>query len=186
MLLILLLFVITITIIFYSTKTNLVKIKSQLDDHHYWVKNDKESQKSSNYLSELNKRIVILINYLSVKHSDKDFYKRLKDIYHPDILSENASSLYTSYVLNKKYIVLCIKQKDGSFVDINTMTYVILHELAHLCSKELVQEHEHNTNIEFRTIFKTLIQSGIECGIYKFSDYKTNPASYCGLTINSY
>ena len=62
--------------------------------------------------------------------------KRLVKKYNPNNISESIEgSKYTSYSLNKgEKIVLCLrsKTKEAKLTDINTLMFVLLHELAHI------------------------------------------------------
>ena len=66
---------------------------------------------------------------------------------------------------------------DNVLIDINTLTFVALHELAHL----MTQSFGHKT--EFWKNFKFLLKEAKEIGIYQPDDYKKSPKEYCGMKI---
>ena len=62
-------------------------------------------------------------------------------------------------------------------IDENTLTFVAIHELAHVMSKSI----GHKT--EFWENFKFLLKDAVKMGLYKAVDYKKKPKEYCGMTI---
>ena len=61
--------------------------------------------------------------------------------YNPNNFSETGKdSKYTSYSVNKgEKIVLCLRSRDGKdrLIDENTLTFVSIHELAHIMTKSV-------------------------------------------------
>jgi hypothetical protein len=91
----------------------------------------------------------------------------------------------TSYVENKRKLVLCLREKDGDqkLHDINTLYFVQLHELCHM----LNNRYQHTPESNFWPLFKLLLQNAVELGLYKPVDYSKHPVLYCGrieLTYN--
>jgi len=78
-----------------------------------------------------------------------------------------------SYTLNKKYIYLCTKDKNGEYYKTNTIVYVLLHEMAHYLNKIDIGHTEH-----FYKIFNELLDKAEKIGIY---NPKINiEKNYCG------
>jgi len=106
--------------------------------------------------------------------------KRLVSNYNPNSLSENVpNSAYTSYSENKgQKIVFCLRSKrTDKLVDINTMMFVGLHELAHLMT------HSIGHKPEFWENFRILLRIAIRIGIYNCIDYNIESKDYCGTKI---
>ena len=105
--------------------------------------------------------------------------------FRPDNISEsNPGNMYTSYSINKgEKIVFCIRHKhaeiNGKLVDINTIMFVAIHELAHLMTKSIGHTPEFWDNMRF------LLKHSIELGIYKYVNYSENKEKYCGILITS-
>lgn len=91
----------------------------------------------------------------------------------------------TSYTLNKSKLVLCLRSKtpDASGVypvhDINTIMFVVLHELAHMMN------NNWGHGPDFWNLFRFLIKKASEIGIYTPVDYSRYPVEYCGMRITS-
>ena len=62
----------------------------------------------------------------------------------------------------------------------NTLMYVVIHELAHVGCPE------YGHTPLFRKIFKFLLKQSVKIGIYTPVNYILNPQNYCGMVINEY
>jgi hypothetical protein len=66
---------------------------------------------------------------------------------------------------------------EKKLIDINTLTFVALHELGHLMTESIGHEREFWVN------FRYLIKKANQLGIYEPVDYSKSPQSYCGMEI---
>ena len=172
--------VLLILFLYYEYQyAELTKVKSAIDNKEYLVRNREDKQAGADLLATVVKNIDTLINYTKNKGTFSTLYKK----YNSNNISESLSnSKYTSYSLNKgEKIVLCIRHKDEkeSLVDLNTLMFVVLHELAHLESKTV------GHNKEFWDNMTALLKIGIKLGIYKYVDYKNSPIKYCGINVTA-
>jgi hypothetical protein len=189
--------ILVIYIIMNINSTETLYIESNIDNNKYLIRRGKLKtneylQESANTLAEINKRVVILIDYLDSKYKDdfskNYFIRKLKSNYNPNILSEAAiDKRYTTYTIDKSNMHVCLRQRDSieKVYDINLLMYVILHELAHLCNYNIHGEAIQGHGEEFRSIFKFLIIESIKIGIYNYEDYTEIPKEYCGIIINT-
>jgi WLM domain len=103
--------------------------------------------------------------------------------FQPDVFSENSmSSADTSYSENKgQRIVVCLRDKtkapDYPLIDINTIMFVMLHEMAHLMTETIGHTPEFWQN------FKRILHDAVKVGIYTPVNYARQPQPYCGMTI---
>ena len=58
------------------------------------------------------------------------------------------------------------------------MTFVAIHELAHIMSKT------YGHNEEFRKNFRWLLEQAEYAGIYTHEDYSLRPQEYCGILVH--
>ena len=181
------LIVFTIIIIIYITYQSklgtLTYVTSTIDNRKYLVRNEKDKQKAADQLATINKKMLDFINNLVSKNRNNDNYKqfiRIKNKYNPNNISENLkNSNHTSYSVNKgEKMVLCIRQKeDDSFVDDNTIVFVVIHELAHIMSKSIGHTDEFWEN------FRILLKEAEEYNLYTPIDYNKDTQRYCGINI---
>lgn len=166
---------------------NLEKIKSPIDNNYYWVRNKTDKFQAANTLAKIKINMKKLITYLQQNQSKfpenmtyiKDLVSRTKKI---NIMETPQDEKYTSYTINKgEKIVLCLRSKLlDNIHDMNTIMYVVIHEMAHVGCPE------YGHTPLFKKIFKFLLEQSIVIGIYKPVDYRINPQNYCGMTINEY
>lgn len=99
-----------------------------------------------------------------------------------EISPTNKENL-TSYTENKVKLILCLRKKTPDATghyqlhDINTMMFVVIHELTHI----LNDEFDHGP--KFWHLFEFMLHNSIEAGIYKPVNYAVNPINYCGLNL---
>ena len=186
--------IILIITIFYthleSKSMEVAYVKSKIDGKEYLVRKRDDMQEAADLLSVLNVNLTKLINYVDSKSKTTSNYttknikdiKRLKNNYNEEHISEsNPGNSYTSYSINKgQKIVFCLRTKDDkkTLIDLNTITFVAIHELGHLMTKSIGHKPEFWDNMIF------LLKEAISIGIYKKQDFNRNPVKYCGITIN--
>ena len=175
--------IILVSYLGYTTfiEENLEPVKSTIDNKEYMVQDKKDSQEAANLIAVIRQRLVLLVENLIKTHpSDDPRIVMLKANFNPNSLKEGEEdSGYTSYSINKgEQIVLCLRNKDA-LVDINTMMFVVLHELTHIATESIGHTPEFWDN------FKWILEESINIGIYQKKDYDRESVEYCGMTITS-
>lgn len=181
---------IVIILIFYFIYKNYyagIKVKSNIDNRYYLVRNvsTEYNQKAADTLAMLNTRIFKLIKHL--KSIDNGPFQKNIDLliyrYNPDELMENILQIDTSFTIDKgQRMELCIDTRetgnsDPQIHDLNTLVFVLAHELGHCASIT------YNHTPEFKRNFQYILKKAIEIGIYKYVDYSKHPVNYCGMKI---
>jgi hypothetical protein len=164
----------------YNEK-DLVKITSSVDNEKYTVQIKDDSKEAADLIAKIKQRIITLIEHMEKTFGISDErVANLKNNFRPDRLKEGVSTPgYTSYSVNKgEQIVLCLRNKD-SLVDINTMMFVVLHEIAHLASVSIGHTEEFWNN------FRWILEESINIGIYVKQDFEKKSVEYCGMDITS-
>jgi len=166
---------------------NLVLVISDIDNNDYWVRDKYDKQKAANTLAKIKQYMVKLIEYLKININKfpenmsyiKDLVSRTKTI---NIMETPQDEKYTSYTVNKgEKIVFCLRSKLLEDIhDMNTLMYVVIHELGHVGCPE------YGHTPLFKKIFKFLLEQSVIIGIYDPIDYRFNPQPYCGMVINEY
>jgi hypothetical protein len=172
--------IITIYIFFKLHSNKLVFQKSTIDGRNYLVNNLIDKQEAADTLAEIRRRIILLVSKLSpdFKYQDGllDKVKTMDIMENPIIIPDPS---VTSYTINKSKFVFCLRDSaTGKIHEINTLMYITLHELGHVCSPEF-----GHTEL-WQSIFKDLIKEGIRVGVYEDQNYVTNPINYCGLIVD--
>tara|TARA_B110000967_G_C18843147_1_gene540503 strand:- start:870 stop:1463 length:594 start_codon:yes stop_codon:yes gene_type:complete len=165
-----------------SDTFNLRCIISDVDGNEYCVRERSKIKLAAGLLAEATGRCSKLVSHLHDKYPNKDVTKRLVDGFNPKRVREILpTSSYTAYSENKgETLAFCLNTtKTGNkLIDINTLTFVALHELSHIATKSVGHTQEYWQN------FKYILTQAVEIGIYEPIDYKKNPQKYCSMTIS--
>ncbi len=192
---ILFVFILVIIYVLYQKyPKNMIYVVSNIDNVKYLVRNTNDKLEAANMLATLKNIIRKIVDYIMAKINNKQFANTQRYItYKPYILTLESkiktveiketpeNSNYTSYTVNKgDEIVFCIRSKTKPYNihDINLITYVLLHEIAHIACPE----YDHTPL--FKQIFKFLCEEAIEMGIYTKINFYLHPHMYCGMNIN--
>lgn len=157
-------------------------VSSKVDGRRYLVRKLPDDQRAADRLAQLNESLIRLVQHTVAKYGrDNADVRRLYANFDPDNMSEGGMEHgYTSYSVNKgEKIVMCIRQKDRSFVDMNVLVYVAIHELAHLMTADVGHTKKFWANFRF------LLEEAVSLDMYRRDDYADKPADYCGIRITS-
>ena len=170
-------------IIYYQSDAYDLKcIIASQDGNRYCVRERQKMELAANLLADVTQKMKDMVKYLKEKQPEDQRTKRLVEGFNPTKISETLpTSELTAYSENKgEKLAFCLnKKKEGTkLIDINTLTFVALHELSHIATKSVGHGQEFWEN------FKWVLQNAKEAGIYSPIDYKKYPEEYCGMTIN--
>tara|TARA_B110000261_G_C13056655_1_gene346433 strand:- start:509 stop:1111 length:603 start_codon:yes stop_codon:yes gene_type:complete len=155
------------------------------DGNEYRVQITEDNKESANLLSDAINRVKLLLEHLRKSESSDIRTKTLLSRFNPDNITENDPTEMkkgvTSYTINKgEKIVVCLRQRNNEFVNLNTLMYVIIHELGHICDLTSQQHDE-----KFWENFEWLLENAVNIGIYNYIDYSKDEEPYCGMNITS-
>jgi hypothetical protein len=160
---------------------NLKCVVSSIDGNKYCVRERKRINEAADILATVVNKCEKLIEYLVKTYPKNAGVKRLKNKFNKEKCVETLpTSELTAYSENKgQKVAFCLsKKKNGTkLIDINTLTFVAIHELAHIMSVTI------GHNDEFWDNFKFLLDNAVNIKLYDPVDYKKNPENYCGLEI---
>ena len=164
-----------------SDAFNLKCIISDVDGERYCVRERTTMQLAADLLATVTKKLKELVAYCAKKFPDDEKVQRMVQKFNPTKISETLpTSEFTAYSENKgEKIAFCLNKRktESKLIDINTLTFVAIHELAHVMTTS--EGHLQ----EFWTNFKFLLEQAKEANIYQPVDYKQNPEPYCGMDI---
>jgi hypothetical protein len=157
-------------------------IISTVDGNKYCVRDRSKVQDAADLLATVTQRCKSLVEYVGKKHPDNDAVKRLVDGFRPNKIMETLpTSSYTAYSENKgEKIAFCLntqKENNETLIDIDTLSFVAIHELSHVMTVSIGHKQEFWDN------FKFLLENAKEAGIHNPRNYKNDPAEYCGMKI---
>jgi hypothetical protein len=181
---ILLAFILLFCLVIYyqSDAFDLKCIIASSDGNRYCVRERQKMELAANLLADVTQKMKDMVVYIGKTHAEDKRAKRLVEGFNPKRISETLpTSELTAYSENKgEKIAFCLNSsKNGSkLIDINTLTFVALHELSHIATESVGHKQDFWQN------FKWILQNAKESGIYSPIDYKKYPQEYCGMTIN--
>ena len=171
-----------LVIYYQSDAYNLKCIISSEDGNRYCVREREKLELAANLLAKVTQNMKDMVAYMKEKYPNDLRTIRLVKGFNPKKISETLpTSELTAFSENKgEKIAFCLNTtKEGNrLIDLNTLTFVALHELSHIMTESVGHKQEFWEN------FKFLLQNAKEAQIYNPVDYKKNPQQYCGMNIN--
>jgi hypothetical protein len=169
--------------IYYDSDTfNLKCIIASKDGNRYCVRERAKLNEAANLLASVTEKCKQMVAYMKETHPTDDRVKRLVEGFNPKKISETLpTSELTAYSENKgEKIAFCLNttKQGADLIDINTLTFVALHELSHIMTSSVGHKQEFWQN------FKFLLENAKAANIYQPVDYKKSPKEYCGMTLN--
>jgi hypothetical protein len=169
-------------IYYESDAFNLKCIIASEDGNRYCVREREKLELAANLLAQVTQKMKDMVNYMKENHPKDPRTIRLVEGFNPKKVSETLpTSELTAYSENKgEKIAFCLNTtKEGNkLIDLNTLTFVALHELSHIMTESVGHKQDFWQN------FKFLLQNAKSAGIYIPVDYKKNPQKYCSMEIN--
>jgi hypothetical protein len=169
-----------------SDKFQLTCIISEKDGNRYCVRERSKLNLAADLLASVAEKCKNMVQYMKEKHPNDERVKRLVEGFNPTTICETLpTSELTAYSENKgEKLAFCLNKKkdEDKLIDINTLTFVALHELSHIMTSSVGHKQEFWQN------FKFLLENAKAANIYQPVDYKKTPQDYCGmkLTDNPY
>jgi len=192
----LLILIIIIFVVFFSFKMHMENqsnevdlVTSKYDQKKYLVRNLPDKEKAAELLSMIRERLTRLVEYLDNKYPTDSRIVQLTEKFNPDHITESSmDSAYTSYSVNKgEKIVFCLRHRDAdeteeqeNLIDINTMMFVAIHELAHIMTSSIGHNKEFWDNMRF--LLDAAMSNDLK--IYRYQPFHLAPKPYCGITIS--
>lgn len=174
-------FIVCLKIYYDSDAFNLKCIISNVDGNTYCVRERAKLELAADLLAKVTEKCKDLVNFVAKKYPNDPDVIRLKENFNPKKISETLpTSEHTAYSENKgEKIAFCLNTtKEGNkLIDLNTLTFVAIHELSHVMTKS--EGHKQ----VFWQNFKFLLENAKEANIYQPVNYKKNPQEYCGMKI---
>ena len=175
------LFIICLKIYYESDAFQLKCIISSVDGNKYCVRDREKLEMAADLLAKVTQKCKMLVDYMGQKYPDDDRVKRLVKGFNPKKISETLpTSELTAYSENKgEKISFCLNTtKTGNkLIDLNTLTFIAIHELSHITTTSIGHKQDFWEN------FKFLLENAKAIKIYDPVDYKKEPKEYCGMRI---
>ena len=161
---------------------DMANVTSTVDNQKYLVRNLPDKQEAADRLARTRAKLLRLIKELNAAHPDKAFVKQLANFdCAPSRFTESTpDASYTSYSVNKgEKVYMCLRQRNEKeeLVDENIITFVAIHELAHIGTPEIGHTPSFWNN------FGWLLKEAEAMKVYEFTNFAAHPVEYCGIRI---
>lgn len=168
---------------------------SRVDGQEYRVhEGHPGSAEAADRLAELNGRIIEILRHLRTKYlrngetstARHAAVELLLARYNQDNLAENSPkdpAGDTAYSLNKGAIVaICLRDRSApdSIHDIELLTFVTLHEMAHIAIASDTSKHP----LIFWRTFRFLLDEAEEAQVFTSPQFAKYPVNYCGKLVD--
>ena len=144
---------ISLKIYLESDAFNLKCIISGVDNNTYCVRERNKIQLVADLLAKVTIKLKKLVEHMKNEYPKRDNVKRLVKNFNPKKIYETLpTSKHTAYSENKgEKMAFCVtKKKNGTqLIDENTLTFVAIHELAHIATKSIGHNNEFWSNFKF-------------------------------------
>ena len=162
---------------------DMAHVESTVDKQKYIVRNLPDKQEAADRLARTRAKLLRLMRDLKQADSKKPFVEQMLRNFDadPSRFSESTPDAnYTSYSVNKgEKVFMCLRQRNEKeeLVNENIITFVALHEMAHIGTVDI-----GHTPL-FWNNFGWLLKRAEEIQIYEFTDFSAHPVEYCGIRI---
>ena len=168
----------------WNSQYPLVEVRSKVDNKVYKVRDMADKQQAADLLARIRIKMGNMMTHLEKKFPNKPQIQRLVQNFRANperILEATPDAEHTSYSVNKgEKVHLCLRHREGqneSLVDENVMFFVSLHEMAHMITSSIGHGQDFWNNFGF------LLREAEQQGFYKHQDFKSQPVTYCGVSI---
>ena len=128
-------------------------IKSVIDNRFYKVRSAKGKEEKANLLALIHLKLNTIVRSLeNSEYASNINVQRLITNWNKGVSIKEMGKLESdaAYVINKQFMSFCLPENTSKSIDnINLMTYVGIHELAHIMSNETGHGDEFIKNFEF-------------------------------------
>jgi len=162
---------------------DMAHVQSTVDGQKYIVRNLPDKQDAADRLARTRAKLIRLMRDIQQTDPKKPFVEQMTRNFDadPSRFSESTPDAnYTSYSVNKgEKVFMCLRQRNEreELVDENVITFVAIHEMAHIGTVDV-----GHTPL-FWNNFGWLLKRAEEIQIYKFTDFAAHPVEYCGIRI---
>ena len=192
--------VVSILVVFYVgykyVYDGTVEVLSSVDKKSYKVRNGKDKQLKADILAILYGKFAIITDNLK---NDSRYYsnvnvQRLLKNWNSGVTIKEVGNMENdaAYVINKKNMSFCLQKTKNEVVldELNLITYVGIHELAHIMSEEIGHGQEFVKNFEFLLNYaKSILYYDPllkrQLPLYISLNELNTSSSYCGVALKN-
>lgn len=144
----------------------------------YWVRNVVDRHIVAERLALLHDRLRRLVEGIRASYPGDPRLAALERRWNGTIAEvERPGDI--AYSINKRAVYLCVRDARGQLENVESTTYVLLHEVAHV----LTDTYGHPP--EFWRNFRWLVELAERMGLYKYQDFDAAHVTHCGHRLGN-
>ena len=187
-----LILVLVIYLFYYYVYDGTRLVKSNLDNRFYSVRNSYGKETKADLLALINLKLDTIVKQLQESSNrENPAVARLVANWNRGVTIKEIGKLESdaAYVINKQFMSFCLPDDiSSSLSKINLMTYVGIHELAHIMSNETGHGDEFIKNFEFLLNYAKQINyldplSNKYLPVYIPLNKLNTDDNYCGIAL---
>lgn len=187
-------FLISISIFYVYVYDGTELFTSKIDNKKYKVRRGNDAQFKADLLALINIKLNSIVSSLKNDNSlllNEDVQRLIRK-WDSGISIKEIGNMESdaAYVINKKHMSFCLHEKPngGSYPDKNLMTYVGIHELSHIMSKETGHGKEFIKNFQFLLNYAkntNYFDPTIHQWLPVYSPLNNDIENYCGVSLEN-
>ena len=172
------------------------QLTSTIDNRVYRVRKGQDMQVRADILAILNGKFQIIVNNLKndPEYQQNIAVQRLISNWEAGVTLKEIGNMESdaAYVINKRDMSFCLQKTKNQLVleELNLITYVAIHELAHIMSEEIGHGSEFIRNFEFLLNYAKQINYydpllKRQLPLYIQLNQLNTRGSYCGVNLEN-
>jgi Zn-dependent protease with chaperone function len=154
------------------------RVKSNVTNKEYEVRNLPDAQAMADQLAVLELKLRDFLNRGRAKYpADARLDKIVRRW--DGTLSEVEAQDEVAFSIDKTTVAVCLRDAHGRVEDENASMFVLLHELAHVATRDYGHSQEFWGNMQF------LLELAENMGMYRYADYAADRKTYCGHALGA-
>lgn len=156
----------------------MVGMHSSITGKQYMVRRAPDAQQMADRLAMLELRMRSLLDGASRMMPDDP---RIKTILRKwdGTLSEVSAADEVAFSVDKSSIHICLRNAQGEIEDVNSSMFVLIHELAHVATRDYGHSPEFWANMRF------LLELAEQLGVYRYENYDRSTTTFCGHPLGA-
>ena len=179
------LLILIILLVLFSTQVEgfAINMKSSITGKTYEIQEYPNMNKAVDLIGQLDHNVNKFTNYLIKKYPKDErvlrLHRNIQNTVYKETPHKEGESAYT---INKgEFINICLRHKKDNkpLHSLNTLMFVVIHEMAHVMSVSI------GHNAEFMNNFRFLLREADGINInYEPIDYSEENMTYCGVNVS--
>lgn len=151
-------------------------VRSDITGKEYSVRRAPDSQHVADRLAMLEVRLGTLLDHAARTMPQDPRIAAIRSKW-DGTLSEVQTTEDVAFSVDKSSIHVCVRHRNGHIEDLNATMFVLIHELAHVATRDYGHSPEFWANMRF------LLELAERAGVYRYENHES--ATFCGHPLGA-